>query len=424
MVCPINWALSHHTIIKGTPMSSWGSRNRGVGRDGNQALTSGRIGPTGLRSFHCKLTPLKGSGRGRIAYIHGLDESREDIVITDGKSVEEIEKVAARADRSEEKARALDGVELPGASAYTNIVELPRVAADLTPADLVEMCDAIAGELVAASRRNRLERIPTTWAVHRAGKNDNMHLHIVALVDQGLTGRPRLIDGSEAMKTWRQAVADRINENCGTQWHGGTLADTGITDRPAKKRLPTALYKAREEVAGWHEEYAKDGDFLPEKTRRDSKARLRRIKLAQAAERVDRAQDERGLQEWLEAKRAREAEEKAAKVALQRADELQAVPAADTPNSVPAPPQEAAEPFRIDPTAPMRERQRITAGLSDADLVARYSATKAAHETAPPRSPEWFELKLGAQALGNEMMRRGLHRSPTTASRPRDQNEP
>lgn len=405
-------------------MSSWGNRNRGVGRDGNQALTSGRVGPTGLRSFHCKLTPLKGSGRGRIAYIHGLDESREDIVITDGKSVEEIEKIAAMADRSEEKARALDGVELPGASAYTNIVELPRVAADLTPADLVEMCDAIAGELVAASRRNRLERIPTTWAVHRAGKNDNMHLHIVALVDQGLTGRPRLIDGSEAMKTWRQAVADRINENCGTQWHGGTLADTGITDRPAKKRLPTALYKAREEVAGWHEEYAKDGDFLPEKTRRDSKARLRRIKLAQAAERVDRAQDERGLQEWLEAKRKRETEEKAAKAALRRAVEPQtAVPAGDTPNSVPPPPEEAAEPFRIDPAVPAGERQRIAAGLSDADLVARYGATKVAHEAAPPRSPERLELKLGEQALESEMTRRGLHRSPIAPVRSKDQNE-
>lgn len=291
-------------------MSSWGSRNRGVGRDGNRALTSGRIG-SGGRTFHCKLTPLRGSGRGRIAYIHGLDQAREDIILTDGMAPEDIERMMLFADFAEADEQNRRGLRLPMASAFTNIVELPREAGKLSKEGLKAMCNGIVDELHRAMPEGHRPR--STWAIHLAGA-DNWHLHIVGAASSSRDD-PRFIPGSEAMMNWRCAVADRINRSCGTQWHGGTLADTGI-DRPAKKRLPMALYKAREDAAA----------MAPPRSFQEAQQQRKRKDLGTAAKRVQQHLDDLAKVEWLAAKKRREEEAEAAKAATLRDSGTEAVP--------------------------------------------------------------------------------------------------
>jgi len=234
------------------------------------SVQSNRIGPSG-RSFHCKVTPLKGSGSGRIKYIHGLSQTRDDVLISDDRN--DVDKLIELADIVD-KNHAKEAVRR--ASAYSIVIELPREALLLSDAELRRLANKLSDETTMHPKpfRMSLDTKRATWAIHDDNHDkphNNPHLHIVTTVG---TAVHKIIDAPSSMSTFRHAIASKINKAVPyAEWHGGTLADTGIT-REAKKRLPMAVYKAREEVEKLH---AKGIQVSP-----------KRAKLAKAANKIEK----------------------------------------------------------------------------------------------------------------------------------------
>jgi len=124
------------------------------------------------------------------------------------------------------------------AAVYSIVIELPYET------------DAPTRAAIMAAIAERFDTFGTTWAVHWSNARGELQPHGHLMILAGPDGE-RPIDGSEMTKEFRAFVAQTINtvaqqragQRLPREWHGGTLADTGIA-RPPKPDIPHGLYRA------------------------------------------------------------------------------------------------------------------------------------------------------------------------------------
>lgn len=223
----------------------------------------------GRRTFHMRLEVCE-RGRPLMTYVQRLGPSprRDELESMGGDP-----KLADRAEQRAELHRLRGDWK---ASAYHLILELP-----------LAFTRGAAGTVMGRLSSHFSDKgFANAWAVHRRNeaKEEQVHGHCVILAGDDVLGRTiRPVEGSGEMAGLRALIADLVNrtaEEHGIKldalWHGGSFADIGM-ERPPKERLPTALYKARQE--------RDRGDDIS----------LTRHKLALAADRIDEAWDRRHL---------------------------------------------------------------------------------------------------------------------------------
>jgi len=218
-------------------------RNRGIGRSGTDALTSGRIGVGGIRTFHVNFSSRKvgTSVAGLIDYVaaEGDYEGRDDL---EGKT----ENLA-------EFRRAIDAID--AAAKVRKGPTAERV--------LCSIVTELPSTFDQSQRIEAAERLVEYWeakghsaivAIHGNGKvQPHLHLAISArpvtvnsigqiVVNRDTKKRP--FNTKKQIYGERQNVAWIINDVAGREvFHPGRLADTGI-DRMPKRRLTVGEYKA------------------------------------------------------------------------------------------------------------------------------------------------------------------------------------
>lgn len=226
---------------------------------------SGRLGmvdghPT--RTFFFRVEPAR-KGGALTRYTHRVDGHRaEELESRGGLPADDFEARAVAREQTVRRGRA---------AVYGLVIELPFEADADTRAAIMERI------------AERYADWGVTWAVHgrNARLEDQPHGHLLILA--GPAGE-RPVEGSEAMKALRHYVASAVNavhrERTGRrlprEWHGGTLADTGIA-RPPRPDIPLGLYRARQR----RDELLRAGKPVP----------VRTGELAAAADRIDAAHD-------------------------------------------------------------------------------------------------------------------------------------
>jgi hypothetical protein len=303
------------------------SRNRGVGRDGSAALTSGRWGSVGgqkARSFHCNIGSVtKARPIGKGASIDYLDRTGayagkgEELEEVGGRSPADMREILTAVDAGTRRKN--------GRIAVSIVIELP---VELPPARRKAVMDGLADEL---ERRG----YPAHWAIHR---DPQPHGHLVTtprrVIDgqvepEGTRGAPiERLFGQRADVIWvRELAADLVNRELGAagidhRWHPGRLKDTGI-DRPAQKRVPERAY---------HREGQRERDLRAveaAKTRREREKAAREERAAQRATRAAERAREKGLvpaSELAQADRIADRNALAAETAWAEVRELRARP--------------------------------------------------------------------------------------------------
>lgn len=217
-------------------------KNRGVGRDGYDALKSGRIGIGGVRTFHAAYASrqqMKGA-QGAINYLAGKMEfeGRDDLEHVVGSP--HLVEIAAGCI---EATRRINTGPTAERLIITLTAELPL---DFTRQQRSEAANKMCEHW---TKRDHLAVV----AVHC---NDVVQPHIHAAI----SARPFRVEGEDlvpdrtpvkrpiatkaSLRDERAAIANIINKVAEKEvFHPGRLADTGIA-RKAKRRVPMALYKA------------------------------------------------------------------------------------------------------------------------------------------------------------------------------------
>ncbi|MBF0335478.1 MAG: hypothetical protein HQL40_17840 [Alphaproteobacteria bacterium] len=168
---------------------------------------------------------------------------RDELELEGGRDRAEMAEILLAAESANDRAN--------GKIALDMAIELPATA---TADQRRQIAEALAAWMESRG-------CPAHWAIHarNEAKQPQPHLHLtttarpVHLVDgawvgtpvgaKGRPGAPPLIAGPAEMQRFRRVlVAGAVNQVCGLNWHGGRLEETGI-DRPAKARLPMAVYK-------------------------------------------------------------------------------------------------------------------------------------------------------------------------------------
>lgn len=402
------------------------TRNRGIGRDGYAALkASGRIGPHG-RSFHFRVAPARRGGD-KMRYAHRLDGARTEEL----ESRDQVLDVDAFEAMADDRERDLAGT--GQAAVYTIEMELPR---ELSPAGREWVCTALTGliETGTFAGADAPAKFAGTWAVHHTNQKgeDQPHGHFVFLAG---AGGARPIEG--AMKQLRHAAADLINqvgrhEGLELHWHGGTLADTGL-DRAPRRRIHTALWKAREDrdagkpLSPSRMRLAAAADRLEAMHGKPTKDD--RLKAADALRDIGGALpldiheelDRRGLT----TKRRAQAEinrlERELQQARAAAQKAQGRPQASPP--APPPPAKpsarvsalqsrpvAAAPLHLDPADPSTVQDAATRRLTDDQVLAATEANRVALALLP-RVGENISMTDGQKRLQLQTGLRALHRA-------------
>lgn len=207
--------------------------------------TSGRIGSIGghpTRSFTIGVRPAE-TPAVLTAYVHRLARG----------AAEEIEAASHTAPQARVWARETQALQARLETApdlkfrramYSTIIELPYEGDR----------DYRTAVLTRVARSIEARGYSTTWAIHTTSSTGAEYPHAHLLLRAGEDGA-RPIDGSADMKLFRAAVADAVNQEfiarfgrrLEVEYHGGTLADTGIT-RAARRDIPRGLYRTREAV--------------------------------------------------------------------------------------------------------------------------------------------------------------------------------
>lgn len=213
---------------------------------------SGREGPRG-RTFHCRVGSITRASGGARRAVAGLDYDarqgthsgrRDELEAEGGRSREEMAAILEAAETANPRKNGKVALDLE--------IELPIQATEEQRRRIVER---VAAWFEA-------QGCSIHWAIHsrNSAKRKQPHFHAtvtarpVRLVDgrwvgtspgrRSQPGPPAVIDGPEAMAHFRRrVVATAIQDVTGLGWHGGRLEETGI-NRPAKARLPMAVYKA------------------------------------------------------------------------------------------------------------------------------------------------------------------------------------
>lgn len=217
-------------------------RNRGIGRSGTDALTSGRIGIRGVRTFHVNFSSKKvgSSASGTIDYVaaEGHYAGRDDIEART-ENIAEFRQAIAALDAA---AKVRKG---PTAERIlcTIVMELPAAFDQ-------EQRIQVGEKLV-----DRWEKVghPALLAIHGNGiVQPHLHLAITArpvsktasgeiVVDRDSDKRP--FSSKKQIYAERRIVADIVNEVGGREiFHPGRLSATGIKRMP-KRRLTAAAYQ-------------------------------------------------------------------------------------------------------------------------------------------------------------------------------------
>jgi len=222
---------------------------------------SSRVGPTG-RTFHIQVKSTGRGNGGAAKAIAGLDYNaregkharrRDELELEGGRDRREMAEIVRAAERANQRKN--------GKISLSGEIELP--------ARFTAVARKAAAEGIAQWFESR--GCPAHWAIHTLNdrKEFQPHLHWTASARPvvqvggrwvgtapGRQGEPvkAVIAGPAAMQAFRRDIAGIINSVAGEHrieleaaWSGGRLADTGI-ERPAKARLPIAVYKARERI--------------------------------------------------------------------------------------------------------------------------------------------------------------------------------
>ncbi len=221
---------------------------------GEGRYRSQREGPFG-RTFHCRVGSITRANGGAKRAIAGLDYDarrgshsarRDELEAEGGRSREEMSAILEAAEAANSRKNGKVALDLE--------VELPIQATEEQRRRIVER--------IAQWFEN--QGCPCHWAIHSRNSSKRIQPHFHATVAarpvrlagshwvgtapgrRGEPGAPAIIDGPAAMAHFRrQVVATAIRDVTGLGWHGGRLEETGI-NRPAKARLPMAVYKAQE----------------------------------------------------------------------------------------------------------------------------------------------------------------------------------